>query len=606
MTRVSGNGMLTLNVDNLDVGNDDFDGRIELDDDGDLSVTVADNQWNIASGGSLVKNNAGLSSISGSRIVDQGSITVNAGILEINPQLDVASASVLTTDSGATAQLDGTTNFLPGSLLLINGTLNLNGAATWNAPALVSGTGTIINDGGATIAGSTTIGVNTLDWDSGPTTILPNQTLTLNVTNVDQGNDTFNGETITVNSGTLDVNVADSSWTIGSAAELILANTAGTEPALNGDQVVVSNGGSIRVTGGDADINAPVKIDSGSEILIDSPLTLQIYGATTLNGGNIAEAGGVNARVGQFGAVTVRGDSSINVDTYNWDQAPTTIEAGGSLTLNVSALDVQPGERYDHALTLNSGDLTVNNSSGEWTVDDQLTLNNTTGTPANIFGATLNIGDGVGTLDAKLTAGGSGASEFETDVTYHADADVLVASGALLRHKAPTVFLGGGEFTGAGTLDFAASVDVNGATTIDMTNGTVDLDGPLNDLSGSTISVNAPLALNVATLSPFGKVNLIGENILDVDHTAGGTLTVNLTNPSSSWQVTPNGQVNLTSNNLPATLLAGSDVDMDGQLNVTGDVIVTSRLILGGDVNLDTAGQPLRLGRRNTDESQSD
>ncbi len=432
-TRVSGSGLLTLNVDNLDIGDDNFDGEIDLDDNGDLSVTVSDGEWSVFSGGTLRKNNAGLSSVSGSRLLVQGSIDVNGGTLEINPAVDVASGGVLNVEAGATAQLDGATDFLSGSLLLIDGILDLNGATTWNNPALANGTGTIINDGGSTITGNTTIGVNTFDWDAGPTTVQAGRTLTLNVNNIDQGNDTFNSETITVNSGTLSVDVADNSWTIGSGGILALANTNGTDPALNGDQVVLNSGGAIRVTGGDAQINAPVSVDSGSQILIQSPLTLQLHAPTTLNGGTIDEASGVNATLGQFGALSVTGTSSVNVDTYNWDQAPTTIEPGGALTLNVSAIDAQAGERYDQVLTLNSGNLTVNNSAGAWTIDQLLVLNNTTGTNARISGSKLHVGDDVGTLDADVLVGGTGASVFDTSVDYHADADVSVSAGALLR-----------------------------------------------------------------------------------------------------------------------------------------------------------------------------
>lgn len=594
-TRVSGGGMLTVNVDNLDVGDDNFDGRIDLDDDGDLSVTVADGEWNIFSGGSLVKNNTGLSSVSGSRIVDNGSIDVHAGTLEINPALEVASGGVINVDSGATAQLDGTNDFLPGSLLLIQGTLRLNGATVWNSPALANGTGTIVNGGGATIAGDTTIGVGVFDWDAGSTTIQSGRSLTLNVDQIDVGNDTFNNQTINVNSGTLTVNVADDSWTLGSGGILTLNNSNGTQPVLNGDRVVLSNGGSIRVQNGDADVNAPVTVDSGSEILIQSPLTLQLHGPTTLNGGNINEAGGINATVGQFGAVTVTGASSINVDTYNWDQAPTTIESGGSLTLNVNAIDIQPGERYDHDLTLNSGSLTVNNLAGEWTVDERLVLNNTNGTSSRISGSKLHVGDGVGSSDANFTVGGTGASLLDTSVDYHADADVSVSAGARLQHEATTQLLGGGEFTGNGTLDFASTLNVLGTTTIHMTGGTVDLDGPASDLLGNTVSVHAPFTMNVGTLSAFGKNNIVGTNSILVDGTLGGTLAVNLTSPTAAWKINPSGRMTLVSGNVATTVLSGSDVDMDGQLTVMGDVRSTARMMLGGTVDIQTAGQPFRL-----------
>jgi hypothetical protein len=96
-------------------------------------------------------------------------------------------------------------------------------------------------------------------------------------------------------------------------------------------------------------------------------------------------------------------------------------------------------------------------------------------------------------------------------------------------------------------------------------------------------------------VSSFGKNNVTGVNILDVDNTVGGTLAVNLTNPADAWRVNPAGRVNLMSGNAAATLLSGSDVDMDGQLNIVGDVRTTARLLVGGNISIGTAGEPLRL-----------
>lgn len=593
ITRVSGNGRLDLNVSHLDLGNDSYDGEILLEDNGDLEVTVGDGAWEIVSTGSITKSGSGVSTLSGSDLaLNSGLIDVDEGTLQILSDIDFGFGGSLVADSGSVVQVLGNSEFQAGSLNLINGTLALTGSTTWRGPALMNGSGTLTH-ANSTVAENTTISVNTFDLDSGTTTINAGRILTLNVANLDTTGDTFNG-TANLNSGILSVIVADDSWTIGLNGLVTLANTTGAEPALNGDAVLL-DGGNVHVTGGDADINAPITVRSSSEILLQSALTLQLHGATTLEGGQIREANGINATLGQFGPLTVTGTSSIQVDTYNWDQASTTISPGGALTLNVGAIDVQSGERYDHDLVVNSGSLTVNNSSGEWTADESIQFNNSNGTVPFITGASLNIGDGLGTLDADVSVIGSGASEFRTPVDYFADADVNVQSGATLRHTHATRFQGSGQFTGSGTFDFASSVEVNADTTLAMPSGSVDLDGPVNDLAGNSINVNADLVINAASVGSFGKNNITGTNTIIVDQLAGGSLAVNLTDPAAFWKINPTGRLELVNNNSAATLLSGSDLEMDGTTVVTGDVRTTARLLVGGSVSVATAGEPLRL-----------
>ncbi len=128
-----------------------------------------------------------------------------------------------------------------------------------------------------------------------------------------------------------------------------------------------------------------------------------------------------------------------------------------------------------------------------------------------------------------------------------------------------------------------------------MPGGTVDLDGPATDLTGNTVTINAPLTMNVDTLSSFGKFNLVGTNSMGVNSTLGGMLTVNLTNPANAWRINPNGELTLISGNAATTVLAGSDMEMDGQLTVSGDVRSTARMMIGGTVDIITPGEPLRL-----------
>ena len=74
-------------------------------------------------------------------------------------------------------------------------------------------------------------------------------------------------------------------------------------------------------------------------------------------------------------------------------------------------------------------------------------------------------------------------------------------------------------------------------------------------------------------------------------------LTVNLDNASGKWALNAPGVMNLVNDNTEATLLAGNDVNINGTVNVTGDVRIDARVDIGSTatININTAGQPLRL-----------
>ncbi len=142
-----------------------------------------------------------------------------------------------------------------------------------------------------------------------------------------------------------------------------------------------------------------------------------------------------------------------------------------------------------------------------------------------------------------------------------------------------------------------------------MSGGTVDLDNSeVFALAANKTFVNAPLTIDAATMADYGSMKTFGmfisfsELIVDNLGVETGTLTVNLDDPNAEWTVVDDvGIVNLVNDNTPATLLAGSDVNLEGTLNVTGDVRIDARLDIEGTVNITTAGEPLRLSGGNGD-----
>jgi hypothetical protein len=119
----------------------------------------------------------------------------------------------------------------------------------------------------------------------------------------------------------------------------------------------------------------------------------------------------------------------------------------------------------------------------------------------------------------------------------------------------------------------------------------VDLDGV--DGVGDQIVVLAPLVINAQTMSSFGKVNGGGGvNVIDVNALtvgATGALSVNLDNPNGEWTLNPQGMLRFFNSNSLVTMLAGSDVNLNGSVDVTGAVGTAARVDIGGTVDILTA-----------------
>jgi hypothetical protein len=74
-TTVRGGGVLTLNVNHVDAGDDVFNGTINLEDDGDLSVNVAAASWTMA--GTLKKSGVLGGTVTGDAVNVTGDVIAN-------------------------------------------------------------------------------------------------------------------------------------------------------------------------------------------------------------------------------------------------------------------------------------------------------------------------------------------------------------------------------------------------------------------------------------------------------------------------------------------------------------------------------------------------
>lgn len=583
-TTVNNGSLLSITADQVDTVDNVFGGDITLNGGSDLAVNVTATSWTL--GGALTKNDAGTSSVSGDRIVVTGVINANAGTLDM---------PAVTTSALADINVTGTLTFGSGSEL---------------AGGDYDGTGLLRMEGTSTVSANTTIGINTFDWDglgSGTShTINAGVTFAINSNAFDTDGDMDDPVNLAGAGSELLVN-GSSQWTMNQA---INANNAGAGTALIGgaSRLILSGASAIFNVNGNTAVGSPLTFDAGSSTSIDAGFTLELASVAAnyiYSGGTIAGAGTFNPGLTN----TVTADSTINVDNFNFDRGDWTIQSGAELIFNVN--DYEPdslSNSFENTITLNNGAILANSPDPAIIMNGTLNMNATGGNGAEWDGDAIQIGNDVGVLDANLNvtsdADPSSQGRFFAPVTFMSDADVDVPAGAKLALNRPVTFnsvnaANNAEFTGAGTLLFADDVTVNEATTLNMVGGTVDLDG--NDGVGDFVNVDAPLTINATTLLSFGRVNGGGGvNTLDVNNSVGtGVLAVNLDNPNAKWTLNGPGVMNLVNDNVVATLLSGSDVNVNGTVNVTGDVRTTARLDIAGVVNVNTAAQPFRLGGGN-------
>jgi hypothetical protein len=555
-------------------------------------------------------------------------------ILVINDAAGSVNADNVTINASALVQIVGglltLDEELGSSLLDINagGTLSGNGVITFaDTPALA--TTLLVNDGtlrassqGALIFSPPPVGTlqindssagGRVDLDGagelGVVNVGRNQTLDLNVPLADS----FNGTLNLAQNATFD---SVNSWTLaGGSIDVDNGFVDGVFP--NPDipaDVSVIKGGALTQSGGVITVE-------------DTDGTLQFDNVFTMNGGSLVNNGHVifnnNATINNAATFTMGFSGSdltvnagftvtINQPSFNLDgNAPGTmisVNEGATLNLNLGDYDndaVPNG--FDATINLVSAVINLDVTDAEFVMDGTLNSSASGSSQSLWTGDSLALGNDTGVLDANVNISGSQPTQFGSAVRFNSDADVNIADGSTMHFLALVNFnsVNGGnnaEITGGGEIIFSAGVNFNETTTLNMAAGTVDLDGA--DNVGDTINIDAPLTINAELMRSFGKTNAGGgTNLLDINNSVGtGELTVNLDDPNAEWTLNSTGVMNLVNDNTDATLLAGSDVNVNGTVNVTGDVRSTARLDISGNINVNTAGQPLRLAGGTTND----
>jgi hypothetical protein len=535
------------------------------------------------------------------------SVTVGAstGTSQINGEALTINGAAITLGSSSTLDVAAQSTWPTGSAAAVGSaaSLRLQSSATLSG-ASFTGAGTLFFGSSSTTSATTTIATGTLDWDGlgigSLHTINPGMGLTITSPVI-----TGSGMSDPISLGG-----AGGSLTVSGPATWNMRNTLTTNPAATGtatvagtSRMVLDTATGILNANGNTTISAPVTFGASSVTNVAAAADLTVTGNAIYDGGLITGAGNYNPPTG--GNNTVSASSTISTTSFDSDLGSWLVEAGATLTVNVSDYDNTVTNAFDNSITIQSGTVSMTTGDPEFVMNTgTLTLSNTTGTSAIWTGEPLHIGSDTGALDANLNVSGTGLSQISSAVTFQSDADVNVPAGTTLLLASTATFnsvngVNNAEFTGSGTLVTGSTVNFNEATTLNFAGGSVDLDGIVGDTTFNTVNVDAPVILNAATIDSFGNNNIGGfANTIDINSLAGtGLLTVNLDNPASEWTLNSLGVMNLTNDNAAATLLAGNDLNLNGTLNVTGDARTDARLDIGAaaTLNLLTAGEPFRL-----------
>ncbi|MEM8681301.1 MAG: hypothetical protein AAGF97_18295, partial [Planctomycetota bacterium] len=345
-----------------------------------------------------------------------------------------------------------------------NGTLRVDGFGFLNEPVEWAG-GSVIGDGilvssdQTTVTADTTIGVHRYGLNQSDTLIEPGVTLTLDVHSIDTfpgGNDVLTFHDVTVESGVLDLNVDSGMWRLSgmtseSAGVLKLHNVGSGVPKLQGSALRTEGTGHILVDG-NAQIFSALELGQGTNgsssvgLLIygDGGTVDLITGGLTLDGGNIHDSidrTTHDSEINLLSPLTVTGDSTVDVEVFDWDGSTTTVMPNGIFRMNSGSIESGLAQQFDSQFTINSGEAIINLADhNSWTMHSVLNLNNTANKVPVLAGDDVTIGNDIGIVKSTVNVGGTGLSEIAANVTYESDAEVNVAAGATLRHRGAATF----------------------------------------------------------------------------------------------------------------------------------------------------------------------
>lgn len=531
-------------------------------------------------------------------------------LTSVSTNLFVGGATSLLTADSISINSDGTIRMTGGSITVVEETnsglfaINTGGSLTGNGLISLNDAGVAANTTLLVLSGGTLTATSTSTGDLFGTAAA---TLTINAVDANARIDLDNSITPVVNvsrNDTLDINAAAHGATDPFSGTVNLAEGStfdmGVAWQTDSGTINANTGGFIvGSVGSPATIAGAAFTFAGGTINLDDIDSLRFSAPFSATAGTIANAGliifdaastvgaGTDFQMtGASASLTVEAGAVVNIDDANFNPDGTgaatniiTINSGGILDIDLN--DAAADDTLGNTINLNGGELDVTNVDNTWGINRGVNVGASTGT------SQIN-GDEVTITNATITVGASSTLDINAPSIWASTGNLVVNAGAVARIDGTSVFNTPGTFTGAGTLHIGGTATFTTATTINMPSGTVDLDGA--DIVGNTVTVNANTTINANTMASFGNSNFVGTNILALNNFAG--LTVNLTNPASEWTLNSTAvlEINAPADPFAGSGIIGSDFNMNGTANISGNSIWTARTDISGTANVAALG----------------
>jgi len=499
----------------------------------------------------------------------------SAGVVNALLQVD-ANVTTTATPTSTGIFLAALSVGAPSPNAQVNGTLsstgvvstNISGNLTANAP--IAGSQVFLQPGGALIASSVT---------------------------ATAGGITLGGASINAGALTATGNIA-----ANSAGAVTLASARADSDSAGGGSLLIGNSitpTSVTITGA----------AQGAVVDIQASGNLQLANVTSTNGvvdldstGGAISAGAVSATGGDAtltapGAITITSIGSsgaVDVDsTGGGTLSLGNLNAGTTVALDttgaIGAGSVTAGGAFTIGATLDPASITLSGNVVAASVD--LESNGA----LNAMAITANAGDiDIDTAAAAITAGALTATD---DVSLNAQAPISLASARADSDLSGAGNLAIGAITAPTSLTITgaaqgASVDLQASGNLQLgsvtsTNGVVDLDSTGGAIAAGAVSATGGGALLTAP-SAITTTSISSTAAIDVDSTAGGSLSLGNLNAITSIALDTSGAVAFGSATAGTAFTIGASI-APASVAATGNVIA-------GLVDFDITGALTALG----------
>jgi len=559
-----------------------------------------DNENDYVSGGSLKIGN----DVSSSKLtVSEGAITDAASVdISKNATLDITGGDV---ELGSDTTWNGNVNISSGTLDLNSVTKNPIGSFTQTAGKTnIIGTGFDLGNSDDAITGgtlnignkvtTTSLDVSTGTIDSAATVNIT-KNATVNITGGDvelDSSDSWQGN-VNITDGSLEINGIDKNSGGKFTQSGGTTTISNTEFDLNNENDSIS-GGKLNIEKSTLNV-AEGSIESGAKVKLTSTSTLNVEGGSAALDNTDTWAGAVNVT---SGTLTVDGVVD-KTGTYNQKRGTTTV-TGTGFDMNQATDSVTGG-------TLNIGDgTTVSDMSvSQGSISSSATVNIDSNGTLYVNGGTVALGQaGTWNGDVKVTDGtltiDNRSKSSDGKFLQSAGTTTITDTGFDMNNASDTVSGGTlniGDGALAGTLDVSkgsinqnASVVLNSNSTLNVTGGSVTLDGSTDTYSGTVNLSGGSLALvgisknSSAVLKQSGGETTITGTNFDFNNSNdlidGGTLNLGDGTASSTITVSKGTIAQSTKNNIVSgntVNIKGGNVTLDGETdNFDGNVNISA------------------------------